>query len=125
MKKNKKNSSEKKLTHNQIRVELGKSVKKITSEIANIEKFIKNNHNVTTEDIDVVFKKDDGLSILKLRLKLLLQTILVCYNSKRLYDLLKDYLDRFGDSLSESKKREIWDQMADCVKTMDENGCLS
>ena len=100
-------------------------MKKITSEIANIEKFIKNNHNVTTEDIDVVFKKDDGLSILKLRLKLLLQTILVCYNSKRLYDLLKDYLDRFGDSLSESKKREIWDQMADCVKTMDENGCLS
>lgn len=113
-----------KLTRLQISSELRKKLKTIKTEAAEMEKIIRNNDNIRPEDIDTVFKDIDEWDILKLRLKLILQTIIACDATQRLYNILKDKLDRFGDIMTESEKAQTWEQMADCVRTMDLNGCF-
>lgn len=124
MKKKKAVGVRNKLTRLQISSELRKKLKTIKTEAAEMEKIIRNNDSVRPEDIDTVFKDIDEWDILKLRLKLILQTIIACDATQRLYNILKDKLDRFGDIMTESEKAQTWEQMADCVREMDENGCF-
>ncbi|MBL8007519.1 MAG: hypothetical protein JNJ56_08310 [Ignavibacteria bacterium] len=124
MKKKKAVGVRNKLTRLQISSELRKKLKTIKTEAAEMEKIIRNNDNIRPEDIDTVFKDIDEWDILKLRLKLILQTIIACDATQRLYNILKDKLDRFGDIMTESEKARTWEQMADCVRTMELNGCI-